>query len=159
MTPFQKQLRKNAVLVAAMFAAFISPSHATLGKAPTEFVNTSTMRGQVLAGSFNQAPTQYKVRSSTLPSGTSIKEYVANDGIVFAVTWAGPFLPDLQELLGASFGSLKTESARLPKAGRGQVVANGSDVTVESTGRMRAFRGRAWIHSKLPAGLTPKDIE
>ena len=88
-----------------------------------------------------------------------MREYVDADGVVFAVTWNGPFLPDLRELLGQHFATLRNESARQPKAGRGQVRVAQPDVTIESGGHMRAYTGRAWINSRLPAGFDTDTLE
>ena len=88
-----------------------------------------------------------------------MREYVGANGVVFAVAWNGPFLPDLRELLGQHFATLISESARLPKAGRGRIRVAHTDVTIESTGHMRAYAGRASINSLLPAGFDTGTIE
>lgn len=114
---------------------------------------------QALTAGSTPARTAYSVRTSALPSGTTVREYVGADGIVFAVSWSGPFIPDLKDLLGDHFAALTTESERLPSAGRSQVIVSNPDVHIESAGHMRAFLGRAWVTSKLPAGVTPSDIQ
>jgi hypothetical protein len=43
----------------------------------------------------------YTVQQITAPGNTVIKEYVSPAGKVFAVTWHGPFIPNMQQLLGA----------------------------------------------------------
>jgi hypothetical protein len=160
MTPIYKRIINTALSSAVILAATSTSSFASLGKLPSEYLNTNTVRSQSLSGNFNQKASTYSVRSSILASGTAVREYVGSDGIVFAVTWSGPFLPDLNELLGDNFTLLKKESVRLPKAGRGQVIVTERDISIESTGRMRAFQGRAWVRSKLAdAGLAPENIE
>jgi hypothetical protein len=101
----------------------------------------------------------YSVSTTTLAGGTTVREYVGANGVVFAVAWDGPFLPDLRELLGQHFATYTSESARLPKAGRGPVRVAQPDVTIESTGHMRAYAGRAWVDSLLPAGFDKDAIE
>ena len=44
-------------------------------------------------------------------------------------------------------------------AGRSQLHIDRPDVTIESTGHMRAYAGRAWIKAKLPAGFNAQEIQ
>jgi hypothetical protein len=88
-----------------------------------------------------------------------VREYVNDNGLVFAVSWSGPFLPDLRNLLGQHFQTFTSESARRSKAGHSRVVVQQQDVTIESMGHMRAYSGRAWVNSLLPPGFNTDDIE
>src|SRR5437764_15361412 len=136
---------------------------ASLGRAPTVFPSASTnaVRAHVLAASSAaaNAGAAYTVNSSVLANGTTVREYVGADGVVFAVSWNGPFLPDLRTLLGDHFATLTSEAARRPKAGHSQLHIERPEVTIESTGHMRAYAGRAWINARLPAGFNTQDIE
>jgi hypothetical protein len=137
--------------------------HASLGRAPTVFpdASASAVRAHAMAASSGGAGTAaaYTVNSSVLANGTTVREYVGADGLVFAVSWDGPFLPDLRTLLGDHFATMKAEAARHPKAGHNQLHIERPEVTIESSGHMRAYTGRAWINAKLPAGFTSQDIE
>jgi hypothetical protein len=68
-------------------------------------------------------------------------------------------MPDLRTLLGDQFTTMTAEAARHPKAGHSQLRVERPDVTIESTGHMRAYAGRAWLTARLPAGFKPQDIE
>jgi len=157
-------LLATAGLVAASAAL---PCFASLGRAPSAFSGTTTVhQARTLAAANGTGGTgvsngsaSYSVSTTTLAGGTMVREYVGADGVVFAVTWNGPFLPDLRELLGQHFATLRNESARQPKAGRGQVRVAQPDVTIESGGHMRAYAGRAWINSRLPAGFDTDTLE
>jgi hypothetical protein len=159
-----------ALLAAAglVAASATTPCLASLGRTPSAFAGTTTVhQARALAAANGTSGTtgtggssaNYSVSTTTLASGTTVREYVGADGVVFAVTWNGPFLPDLRELLGQHFAALKDESARQPKAGRGQVRVAQPDVTIESGGHMRAYAGRAWINSRLPAGFDTDTLE
>jgi hypothetical protein len=150
-----------AGLVAASAA---QPCFASLGRAPSAFSGTTTVhQARTLAAATSTGASKgsasYNVSTTTLAGGTTVREYVGTDGVVFAVTWNGPFLPDLRELLGQHFATLRNESARQPKAGRGQIRVAQPDVTIESGGHMRAYTGRAWINSRLPAGFDTDTLE
>jgi hypothetical protein len=148
-----------AGLVAALAAP---PCLASLGRAPSTFAGATTAhQARALAAASGNAGTGagYGVNTTTLANGTTVREYVGADGIVFAVAWHGPFLPDLRELLGQHFATLTNESARHPKAGHNGVHVATTDVTIESTGHMRAYAGRAWVGSLLPAGFDTDAIQ
>ena len=137
------------------------PSFASLGAAPSTFANATDARQARLLAANRGAGTSgaaCAVNVATLPGGTVVREYVA-DGVVFAVSWKGPFLPDLRTLLGRHFATLTAEASAHAKAGRAQLHIARPDVTIESTGHMRAHAGRAWVASLLPAGFDTDDIE
>jgi hypothetical protein len=103
----------------------------------------------------NQSPlTGATLYSQSLPDGQVVRQYVDAAGLVFAVAWDGPVLPDFERLLGASF---QTYMAALRQQRRGVNVRN-SDVVIESGGMMRSFAGRAYLPTKLPVNLMAQDI-
>jgi hypothetical protein len=155
--PFHLAFLATAGLVAGLTA---QPCFASLGRAPSALpAATSAHQARTLAATGATAAAGYTVDTTVLETGTTVREYVGKNGVVFAVTWNGPFLPDLRELLGQHFTTLTNESARHPKAGRNWVRAANPDVTIESTGHMRAYTGRAWVRSLLPAGFDTDTLE
>jgi hypothetical protein len=94
----------------------------------------------------------------TSADGTVIREYVSPAGKVFGVSWNGPALPDLSQLLGSNFTEFQTGVRS--QAGRRRVaVVRNSNLVVESTGRTRAFSGRAYLNSMLPGGVTAEVVQ
>lgn len=158
MPGFCWKLQMRAAFAAAAFFSCVLPSYASLGGAPTNFSNQSRIHAQALAAAGTGAGT-YTVNTATLPNGTTVREYVSPAGTVFAVSWRGPFLPDLRALLGQHFETMKRETARHPKAGHSQLLVDDKDVTIESRGHMRAYNGRAWVASLFPAGFSAGEIE
>jgi len=100
----------------------------------------------------------FSVHEIQAASGTAIKEYVSPAGTVFAITWAGPSLPDLRELLGPYF-NLYTEAVKAGRAGRGPINIQQPGLVVQSGGQMRAFFGRAYVPSMIPQGVTADEIQ
>lgn len=86
----------------------------------------------------------------TLPSGIVVHEYVSPSGAVYAITWRGPRMPDLRELLGPYFAQL---SGRASSGGHHRMNLAGSDLVVQSIGHRRWFTGRAWAPSLVPPGV------
>jgi hypothetical protein len=92
------------------------------------------------------------------PQGVTVTEYANAAGVVFAVTWKGPFKPDLQQLLGSYFSpyvdAAKTQTQQLNLS-----LVTGSDIVVHSAGRMRGFLGVAWVPTLVPAGFDPSRLQ
>lgn len=146
------------LLLSAYLSAYCPAASAALGGAPTDFgTKDSGRRVRVLA--VNKTGSNYSINESTLSSGTVVREYVANDGIVFAVSWSGPIMPDLQALLGKHIDTLNAEVAKKTRAGNSQVSISRPDIVIYSGGHMRAYSGRAWLAGGLPSGVTPDDIQ
>ncbi|TFZ08611.1 DUF2844 domain-containing protein [Ramlibacter humi] len=135
-----KHLIAASLLLAAAGAAW-----ATLGEAPSAGATRTPVAG-----------TSYSVAERRLDSGTTVREYVDSSGAVFAVSWSGPYLPDLQQLLGQSFDALASAPA---SRSRSALAIDRTDVVIRSTGRMGAFEGRAWLPPRLPAGFDPKVMQ
>lgn len=130
---------------------------AALGGAPSAPVP------RILSGSAAPAapaPTPaFTEAKRTLESGTQVHEWVNASGIVFAIAWSGPFLPDLREQLGTHFQALADGQRRQGPGSRSRASVQQADLVIFSGGRMGAFEGRAWIPSLLPAGFDTADIK
>jgi hypothetical protein len=147
-------LMRVTPFLSALLLAYAGVSHAALGGAPEQF----TTDGTTVASSVSSAVSNYVTRDTTLATGTHVREYVSGSGVVFAITWDGPFLPDLKALLGKYFDRMGAESARMPRAGRSHLSVNLPEVVINSGGHMRAFEGSAWIPAEFPAGFTADDV-
>lgn len=133
-------------------------AYAALGSSPSNFGDAPVRQGaRSLAAAAGAAV--YTISQSTLDSGTVVREYSRADGVVFAVGWSGPTLPDLRTLLGDKFTSMTSAAGKRPKAGHSQLAVDQSDVVIVSSGHMRAFAGHAWLPSALPAGFDTSSIE
>lgn len=100
----------------------------------------------------------YTVHEITRDDGTLIREYVTPAGKVFGVSWTGPTIPDLSQLLGAY--NTEFQNTLRSKPGRRKVaVVHNSDLVVESAGHTRAFHGRAYLNSLLPTGVTEDVVQ
>jgi hypothetical protein len=135
---------------------------AALGSSPSDFGGTTTqtrMAARSLAATSTTSAAVYTISQSTLDSGTIVREYTDASGVVFAVSWTGPTLPDLRTLLGDKFTVMTSNAAKRPKAGHSQLAVDQPDLVIVSSGHMRAYAGQAWIPSALPAGFDTTTIE
>jgi Protein of unknown function (DUF2844) len=92
------------------------------------------------------------------PTGTVVREYVSPAGVVFGVSWNGPFMPDLRQLLGRYYDIYV--HATVPEGrGRGPLSIEEGGMVIETGGHPRSFHGRAYLPAMLPAGTTADVIK
>ncbi|MBI3525509.1 MAG: DUF2844 domain-containing protein [Betaproteobacteria bacterium] len=144
------------LLAALLLAAASLPALAALGGKPASLdANSIRIKAQALAS----MPASYTIDETTLPTGTNVKQYVTGNGNVFAVTWSGPFKPDLRQLLGTYFDVMLAQQANSVHAGQPRINLRDKNLVIESGGHMRNFFGRAYLTNEIPAGMTADDIQ
>jgi hypothetical protein len=134
----------------------VEPVRAALGGDAASVVSDANeMRGVVHA----ELLQQYDIHEITADSGIRVREFLSRDGVVFAVTWSGPMVPDLQRLLGTNFAEYTRALAALKQPGlhRSLRVAS-SSLVVESGGHLRAYSGRAYLPALIPSGTSAADF-
>jgi len=148
---------KSLLLSATVAFAALLPgmASATLGE-PESSVQAD---GQQLQGSIKESDYgRYRVHEIDLPSGTLVREYSGLDGIVFAVTWNGPFMPNLRQTLGRYFDAYMT-AAKAKHADHHHLQIQQSDLVVQASGHMHAFSGRAYLPPAVPGGVSVGDLQ
>src|SRR5262249_9491774 len=119
------------------------PARATLGEDVTTVENDRVhMKAQLRTTSV----AGYTVHEIRTPTNPVVREYVSASGMVFAVAWDGPLLPDFRQMLGRYFGQYRS-GASSPRAGRRHLTIERPDFVVHSFGHMRAFHGIAYVPS------------
>lgn len=132
-----------------------APAAATLG----EDLGSVLADQAQLQGRLEIASTaRYSVHSLQLASGTTVREYVSPAGMVFAVSWQGPAMPDLQQLLGRYFPAYVEAVKNQGVAGGARATAP-SGLVAQSGGHMRAYTGRAYLAPMLPRGVGAEEIQ
>lgn len=102
----------------------------------------------------------YQVHEMKVPTGTVVKEYVSPAGRVFAVSWHGPFLPDMQQVLGAYFQQFSAAlQAQHRQYGHRPLNIQEPGLVVQTGGHMRAYTGRAYVPGMLPQGVHADEIK
>lgn len=150
-------MRFAAAGVIAILAAILMPLRAGAalgGSAATVDADQSKLKAVRAA----QVQGNFTVHELTEASGTVVREFVSKaTGKVFAVSWRGPFMPDLQQLLGDHFSTFKEAAAR-DGTGRGAVAVDQPGLVVRSGGHMRAFSGLAYVPDQLPEGVQVENL-
>ena len=101
----------------------------------------------------------FTVHELHTPAGTVIREFVApSSGVVFAVSWRGPFKPSMPLLLGQSFAEY-AHAPRGPGSTRSRLMIEQPNLIVHAAGHMRAFAGIAYVPQLLPANVVESDLQ
>jgi len=138
--------------VALLMLALPIPALAALGGDLTSVQGDQAQMKGSLKTTEAEAYTTHKI---TAPGKTVVKEYVSPEGKVFAISWSGPFIPDMQQLLG-------TYSARFVQAAKQQresqpghrpVNIKQPNFVFQNGGHMRSYFGRAYLPAMVPQGV------
>ena len=139
--------------VALLPLLMTAPAHAELGG---DEASIQTDQARIQAMRYIARGNAYSVHEMRTAPGTVVREYVSPPGKVFAVSWQGPAIPDLRQILGAYFAHLQTAQAN--RRGRGPMAIREPGLVLYSSGHMRAFIGQAYVPDLLPQGVGPEII-
>ena len=95
----------------------------------------------------------YNLHQITLKDGGVIKEFVSPAGMVFGISWTGPFAPNLQQLLGTYLTHYQ-QGQVVQHVPRRMITIHGDNFVYTSSGTMRNFRGRAYVPGLVPAKIS-----
>lgn len=144
----QPKASRLALAAVGLFAISIPALGALGGDAASVQADASALKGSLRASS-QSGSSVYEIAAA---SGTTVREYVSPGGAVYAVSWEGPVLPDLRQVLGSYFSRyVDTSKAQGPARPLG---IQQPDFVFESSGSMRAFFGKAYVPQLLPAGVS-----
>jgi Protein of unknown function (DUF2844) len=138
----------------AATACFSAPARAALGgDAASVEADRASLKGELRV----TPATGYSVHEIQTSSGLLIHEYLAADGKVFAVSWRGPGIPDLRQMLGSYYGQFE-QATSVPSRNHHHLTVQTPQLVVLSSGHTRAFFGRAWAPALLPPNFPVNDI-
>lgn len=103
---------------------------------------------------------QYSLHELQTTDGSRVRQYVAANGMVFAVSWHTLYKPDLSTLLGPSYPAYAVSAqaaARRPGMQR-QFRHEDLDLVLHSSAHLNVFSGFAFRRAMLPRGLDPHSI-
>jgi len=137
-------------------AAVATPAFAALGgDSTTVQADVARMKGVLRIAS----SAAFTVHEITTESGVVVREYVSPDDKVFAVSWRGPLIPDLRQMLGGYYGQFQQAANAPHLGGHRHLTIREPGLVVQSSGRMRAFFGRAWAPDLVPQNFSVDDIK
>lgn len=133
-------------------------AHAALGDHEQQIINNDAIKLR----SSNRTVVKnelYSVHTMSTPVAT-IREYVDNNGNVFAVSWQGIKRPDLSVLLGSFYEEYNNiDSRRARMITRQPVSIQTSRIMVRKGGHMRNITGIAVISDQIPSGVKVEELK
>jgi len=154
-TPFVMKLFRRLAPPCAFFALFFCarPAAAALGG---DVSTIGTGQTHLLATARIQRVTTHTMHELQAATGTKVREYLGNDGKIFAVAWQGPFRPNLRDLLGSYYETYLAAAG--PRIARGPINISLPGLVIHMSGHQRAFYGRVYLADQVPQGLSTDEI-
>ncbi|HVI07665.1 MAG TPA: DUF2844 domain-containing protein [Candidatus Binatia bacterium] len=150
-------MRITSHLTAAIAVLMVSaPAWAALGGSAASVQDD---RAHLQGTLRTTAAQMYTVNEIQTQSGTRVREYVSSEGTVFAVSWRGPWPPDMRQLLGNYYQQFAHAAQNSPRAGRRPLVIEQDGFVLQFAGHPRAFMGKAYIPQMMPQGVRAEDIQ
>jgi len=88
-----------------------------------------------------------------------VKEYVSQQGVVFAITWSGTRHPEIEPLLGKYESEFKfIEASQPPVKGMRSRTLHSPHLLVQSWGHPRHLEGRIADPGLIPEGVNLYDL-
>jgi hypothetical protein len=138
-------------------SAWAEPARASLGGDLASVLNDASE----WHGAVQDSPLQqYDVEEILTDNGLRVREFLDRKGLVFAVAWSGPIVPDLGRLLGPTrFVTYTTALASRTRLGlqRSVRVAT-TELVVESETHLRNCTGRAYLPDMIPSAVATADL-
>jgi hypothetical protein len=150
-------LALGAVLLAGEAPA---PAKAGLGDSVASVeADRVSMKGQLRT----RSEPGYSVQEIAAANGGTVREYVSPSGVVFAVSWSGPAVPNLQQTLGTYFSqyvtAAKTQRAMGHRVSHHHLEIRAPSLVVHAGGHMRQYFGLAYVPSLVPQNLSISDLQ
>ena len=141
-----------AVLVVLLLGC--TPGWAVLG----EYENSVASDQQHMHAQLREVAGQgYSIKQLASADGRTVKEYVSPAGLIFGISWQGPTMPDLRQVLGSYFAQLQQSNQARRRRG-GPLVVETKDFVLVSGGHMRSYHGVAYVPSLLPVNVSAEVV-
>jgi hypothetical protein len=128
------------------------PAFAALGGDVTSVRDDQAQMKGTLKSTQAEAYVVHEIKAS---AGTIVKEYVSPAGKVFAITWRGQFIPNMQQLLGTYFDQYAqaAKAQRESHPGHRPLNIQQPELVFQNGGHMRSYVGRAYVPDMVPEGV------
>jgi hypothetical protein len=91
-------------------------------------------------------------------NGVRVRAFAGRDGQVFAVTFEGPAMPDLNVLLGNRFAEYAAAARPSPSTHKVYTYASGT-LEMNIVKLPRGFTGSAWVPGAVPSGVNVATLQ
>ena len=85
---------------------------------------------------------------------------MGSGGKVFALAWQGKNHPDFSVMMGTHYAEFQQAlaQAKANRHGRGPITVDVGNFHLEMGGHAMAVHGRAWMTSRIPAGVDQNEL-
>jgi hypothetical protein len=153
--------RKAAILLACLQACLAlslsAPASASLG----DNLDSAYRDVAYVKGSLQVVGTErYTICEIKVSTGTRVREFISPAGVVFAIAWEGPIVPELRQFLGSYFQKYSDAlQAQKPRyLSRRPLYLHLPDLVFETGGRMGSYYGRAYIPQSMPEEVRAEEV-
>lgn len=156
---FRSSIARTSWLgIALLMLALPLPALAALGGDVTSVHEDQAQMKGTLKTTHAEAYTVHEIKAS---ADTVVKEYVSPAGKVFAITWHGQFIPNMQQLLGTYYQQFADAAATQREGHFGHRALNIQQpgLVIQNGGHMRAYFGKAYVPAMVPQGVTTDQIQ
>jgi hypothetical protein len=149
-----------ALAAASLLELSARPAYAGLGATTASIEpDRMSMKGQLRT----RSGAGYSVDEITTASGTLVREYVSPSGVVFAVSWSGPSMPNLRQTFGTYFSQFQAavQARRAQQSalrGHNHLEIQTSSLVVHAMGHMRHYFGVAYVPALMPTNVSVSDL-
>jgi hypothetical protein len=146
--------RLVAVCALALITQFSPRAHAALGADVSAVAND---QARLRASLQVRQNLHFAVHELSAPTGIKVREFVAESGKVFAVSWSGGWHPNLRDIMGEHYDRF-IAGTRGRRMARGPVRIELPGMVVVMGGHQRAFFGHVYLTDLLPTDVSPQDL-
>lgn len=100
----------------------------------------------------------YDIHELKTSVGSTVREFVGQQGKVFAVSWSGGWRPDLRSIMG-SYYDRYIKHTRGKRRARGPVRIELPGMVVSMGTYLRTSFGYAYLTDQLPTGFSAEEIK
>ena len=146
----------GALGLLSLAAFFAAPAYASLGADPASVrADQAELQGTLTLAHFPR----FDLQTIVADNGIVVREFLGASGTVFAISWHGPVMPDMQRLLAARYEAYSVALAALDRPGlKRSLRIETPALVLENAGHLRAFSGYAYDPGLVPQGVIPRDL-
>ena len=150
------RLRLGALAIVLSIGWLAAPrAWATLGQSAESIAaDQRHLRGELRS----VAGEGFQMHEIASADGTTVRQYGSPAGTVFGLSWMGPTVPDLAQLLGPYFDEFRA-GVRSPVRRHHPVAVRTEHLIIETGGHMRALRGRVYLPDLVPTSVPQAAIQ
>jgi hypothetical protein len=149
-------IRRTGVISAlALIAQFAPRAQAALGEDVSAVAND---QARLQASLQVRQNSHFAVHELSSPTGIKVREFVAESGKVFAVSWSGGWRPNLRDIMGEHYDRF-IAGTRGRRMAHGPVRIDLPGMVVVMGGHQRAFFGHVYLTALVPADIALEDLQ